>query len=167
MWRRLLLAVLLALLGTGLPSIGHAASSLDELKHVRAIFVTVDDNVRNGCLPNPRSLKTEAELVLRTAKISIVDKMPDKMENSGVFELAIKVLGGLITTSGNICMIASDFQLWSIVTAQSDGRAVFIEAFTSNNIMSRFKYATQTGVREAVNETVSDLANTILKKRRQ
>ena len=69
---RRLIPMIALVVGLAAPAWGQNFND-DELALVRGLGVTVQDEVKDGCLPKPEVLKTAAELVFRSAGIVVVD----------------------------------------------------------------------------------------------
>jgi hypothetical protein len=129
-----------------------------ELRLVRDIYVFLEDGVSDGCLSNPNALKVEAELVLRRS--GIVLSNPTETEHHG---LEIRPLGYELGTGA--CVVRLDVSLRRTSRAP-EGHPVIIDAYKNGELLSSdTKPGMQEGLRAAVSEIVSDLANEILKAR--
>lgn len=147
------------------------AAGPDQLSKVNEIFVSVDDGVEDGCLPSPKLLKAEAELMLQRSGFGNfrsgfrLSGSPDH----GRHELLITAVGGkLRPLTGHphdgACVASLRIRI---------GRFGLLEDGTSAYILSRqvlthysgAKAGFQTQLREYVNEMVAGLAGEILKAR--
>ena len=129
----------------------------DQLRKVKEISIVVQDNVKHGCLPSPKTLKVEAELVLRRSGIAV----RERLAFNGEHLLFITVSGA---ADGLTCVGRLDVELlrneklddgtWGNVIAAKAG-------YTTATDKSDF----QDNFRSNVNEATTGLANQILKAR--
>ena len=160
MKRLLPAAAILALLI--LPQVAQAQTN--QLAKVNEIHVTVNDGIKDGCLPSPNILKVEAELVLRRSGIRVSDELGDS-----VHQLEITTNGKELTIGGGRapsgeCVAAVSFQLgrWELL---ANGTAGFIQADNFLNSYYGPKGSFQNEIRVNINEMATILANEILKAR--
>lgn len=135
------------------------ADYLDEsqLRKVSAVFVSVNDGVINGCLPEPNSLKVEAELILRRSGIKVVEADEGHPHN-----LVITGAGGGIQT--RLCAVTLEVAL-SRFEDLKDGSAGLVISSYARRLPFDRKPGFQMKLREVVIEQASRIANAILKAR--
>lgn len=131
--------------------------SESQLAKVREVHVFVADDVDDGCLPHPNTLKIEAELVLRRSGIKTT-------ENKYVGHTYSIVPVGFAIKGG--CAAGLSFQLYKFATLV-DGTSGLVEASSNSFVMVGPKSGFQQQLREAVSENITALANQILKARGQ
>lgn len=137
---------------------GHIGKS--ELALVEIIHVNVLDEVIGGCLPNSKALEAEAGLILRRSDIAVSDRPLSLGPN-----LIISAVGYALQ-NGEGCVVALYIEL-STVRFMPQGHAGLVVSFDAADLFSGPKHAMQALLREAVSENVTELANQILKARRQ
>ena len=128
---------------------------------VRAVSVSVEDGVRDGCLSNPNALKVEAELIFRRSGISLSE--------SAHYYLVIVIFGGAQKTASGqdkgTCVATLTLELWRFAEVP-EGHAALITAYRMSFLwVGQPKSGMQENLRTKVSEFVSDLANEILKAR--
>lgn len=156
MIRFLVLFVVLVVLTT--PAVGQDS----QIGKVKAVRVFVNDQIKDGCLPQPNILQVEAELVLRQAGITVV-------ETDDVYphQLNIAVVGQEITVGEKpmgSCVAAFDYRLTRHEQLR-DGSVGRVTAFARIGYALGPKDVLQQKLRENVNATGSALSNEILKAR--
>ena len=135
------------------------ASVLEEemLKDAGDLYVYVDDQVKDGCLPSPDTLRTKAELILRSAGIQIIS------EFSGGSYLRLFALGG---SRGSLqCAGLLDVSLFQPVQTRYGPK--FVETYWGAVVTTSPPAEFQRDKLQALDQFVSDLANEILKARQQ
>ena len=132
--------------------------SEDQLPYVEEVVVSVADDVRDGCLPQPTTLKTEAELILRRSGIKVLDE-----ETPRSHKLLINPIGQL-TSNGISCFGGQMIQIfrWEKLF---NGTAGLVLSSNRTTTLVGPKSGFGQYLREDVNEAVSELANEILKAR--
>lgn len=130
---------------------------VDQLPKVSAVYVSVSDNVKGGCLPQPNALKVEAELILRRSGIKVVD-----LHAAGRHRLDINTIG--FADSKYRCVVSFAFELYRFETLSDKSLGLILSASTSG-VLANSKSKTQQALRETVNQYTTKLANEILKAR--
>lgn len=137
----------------------------DELGLVKSVLVVVEDNTKDGCLPQPNALKTEAELILRRSGIAVVEQ---RTGTYGEYTLVITPFGFETysrSEQGLGCTVNLGVELWRVGKAP-EGHGVVMEAYVIGGILvGGDGEAMADRLRTATNEFVTDLANEILKSR--
>ncbi len=128
--KHLVLAIALAAFSTSAFAEGSYQNE-DELRLVRAVSVWVNDQVKDGCLPNPNALKIEAELILRRSGISVSEgPKPDNYRlviDSKGFESRLDGRGS------GACTVNLDLKLGRIAKV-AEGHLAFVIAY-DNGVM--------------------------------
>ena len=165
MKRLLPAAAILALLI--LPQAARGQAQLfdeDQLAKVVDIEIFVEYDAQDDCLPSPRLLEVEAELVLRRLGITVVDR-----ESYVAHKLLIKVAGEQINTRRCAASIVAQLvRLDTLDTGTVDGvkESGFVLAYQSLlGIQSGPKPGFHHQLRNSVNDIVTELALEILKAR--
>ena len=131
-----------------------------QLARVERIHLLLEDGVKDGCLPRPDVLKTEAELILRRSGIQV-----EAGRDSHTLQLT--PTGFQMKTRGQpleACAASLSVELWRFETL-SDQSFGLVQASTSTYLFVGPKETFQDELRRIVNEHVSELANEILKAR--
>ena len=128
-----------------------------QLAKVEMISVSIDDKVKNGCLPSPNVLKVEAELILRRSGITVTD-------DGNAYKLLIgpfgDTFGDLSICVGNIDIILGRRER---LTDETSGFVIAASLDWSTVVWPKTDFQNQ--LRKAVNQQVNALANEILKAR--
>ncbi len=131
---------------------------VDELRLVRAVSVTIRDQVKDGCLSSPNALKVEAELILRRSGISITDR-----KSLSDYQLGVVPFGAELKPPRGTCAVVLRVHLWRFARAP-EGHSALIIAYENGTLLSGYtKSEMQENLRASVSKFVSDLANEILK----
>jgi len=137
--------------------------NVDELRLVQSISVRVVDQVKNGCLQNPKALRAEAELILQQSGIKIAAE-PSEQDH----RLLIAAAGGevkLPDSQVDFCMTTVDVNVARFIRAP-EGHLVAVWAYKLGALVGgASKPKSQENLRAAVSQIVSDLANEIRKAR--
>ena len=161
--KRVALIIALAAFSTSAIAEGSYQDA-NELRLVRAVSVYVEDLVSDGCLSNPNALKVEAELILRRSGISVTatDVGPHH------YQLGIMPVGSERKLEGGqslgSCSVTMHLEMWRFAKVP-EGHEALITAYEADVILIGNKAGMQERLRTEVSETVSDLANEILKAR--
>ncbi len=141
----------------------HPASadylSKDQLPKVGAIRVVLEDNVKDGCLPQPDLLKVEAELILRRSGIKVVEKPKGRPHT-----LVIEVNG--FADSKYTCVGSYLLALGRLESLADKTPGIIISALLSY-IAATHKNRFQQYLRENINQLTTTLSNEILKGRQR
>lgn len=148
---------LAALVLSNVPALAQGYFSSDQLPKVKAVFVLVEDGVSGGCLPSANVLKVEAELVLRRSGIAVLDTQTGNPHVLDITTNGFAIRGG--------CTGKLDIALWRFERLV-DGTSGLVEAASVGGIVADANDKFQQHLREVVNESVSRIANEILKARR-
>lgn len=132
----------------------------NELRLVSGISVLLSDEVKRGCLKNPNALKVEAELVLRRSGISVADSAPYYLV---IAPLGWEMMRGEQPTGE--CVVTMRLQLVRYEKVFQGHSAIILVYDKSYLLTGHSKSEMQERLRAQVSETVSDLANEILKAR--
>lgn len=129
------------------------------LAKVVAINVIVEDLVKDGCLPRPDALKSEAELILRRSGIQVLDDAQRDRET-----LVLSPLGNVLSGGSDICVVTLEVNLvrYEYLSDESSG---LVMRFASTGLNWGPKAGSQERLRTVVNKIVTDLTNEILKAR--
>ncbi len=128
---------------------------------MRYIRVSIQDEVEDGCLSNPNTLKVEAELILRKSGFTVEDTPRQ-------YELRILAQGWETKLSGGqatgTCMatLNVDLERFALVP---EGHVAKTVAYHHGGLLFVVKAKMQAQLRTWVSQIVSDLANEILKAR--
>ena len=127
-----------------------------QLAKVAEIKVAVADHAKDGCLPRPGILKTEAELILRRSGLQVDD---DALRDT----LLLTPLGSEIPSTG-ACAVTLEIKLakYELLSDESYG---LVLSFARTSLHWGPKAGLQEQLRTAVNQLVTELANEILKAR--
>jgi hypothetical protein len=134
--------------------------SPNELNLVRKVFVSIDDQVTDGCLPNPGALKVEAELIFRRSGITVLDEPEFAPPND--YALDLFALGW---AHGQQCMAMLTLALYRWMRMESGKYYARVHAYDDSILLSGPKHGMQDQLRAQVSTAISDLANEILKAR--
>ena len=132
----------------------------DQLSKVEKIFVVVEDDVIDGCLPSPKVLKVEAELILRRSGITVTDEGSDHP----AYTLEITP-NGFTPSSALNCTANIEVQLFRFEDLSDKTLALVVAEHASIFIGPKSGFQNQ--LRTFVNQAVTTLANEILKARGQ
>lgn len=152
---RFALVLGVALIATTPASAQYA--SKNQLANVTAVNVFVGDDVKDGCLPQPNALKTEAELILRRSGIKIAE------DSLTIHTLSISIVGFAINGG---CSASVGTQLYKFEHL-ANGTSGLVEAYSFSGILAGSKSGFQQQLRTDINQRVTSLANEILKARGQ
>ncbi len=130
----------------------------DQLGKVIEVQVVIDGEVKDDCLPQPASLKTEAELVMRRSGIKVVDK-----ETLESHTLEVNFTGRQLA-EGATCLAYLRLEIWRFEDID-DGTTGLVLASTDAVLLTGPKAGFQLQLREQVNGKATALANEILKAR--
>ena len=153
-------ALIVALLAVSVLPVSYARAQYfteeEQLAKVVEIKVAVADHVKDGCLPRPGILKSEAELILRRSGFQVDD---DAVRDT----LLLAPLGSKIPSSGN-CAVALEINMvrYELLSDESYG---LVLSFARTSLHWGPKAGLQEQLRSAVNQLVTELANEILKAR--
>jgi hypothetical protein len=137
----------------------------NEIGLLQQVYVTVYDEVTDGCLPQPDALKAEAELVLRRSGISMFDGEPGQFRAiNGKYALDISVVGFGSITRDETCAFRLDLDLYRYAVVP-EGHLALIWAYRSAGVGSFRKTEMQEQLRSATSGATADLASAILKAR--
>ena len=150
---RRLLPTLAILLAFANPAAAQFVDN-EQLLKVKALEVKVADNVIDGCLSEPNSVKIEAEVVLRRSGIRVTDT--DRSHYLYITALGYEISGG--------CAVSWGIEVW-IGEPLQDGTVGLVKAYDYGGMLTGHKSSLQQRLRAQVNETVTHLANEILKAR--
>jgi hypothetical protein len=135
----------------------------DELRLVQTMSVRVIDQVKNGCLQNPKELKAEAERILQQSGINISSE-PSEQDH----RILIAAAGGevkLPNSQVEFCMTTVDVNVARFIRAP-EGHLVAVWAYKLGALVGgASKPKSQENLRAAVSQIVGDLANEIQKAR--
>jgi len=130
----------------------------NQLRKVKAVEVLVVDGVRDGCLPRPGILKTEAELILRRSGIKVeAGSNPHKIQ---IIVTGFELERG--ETPIGSCVAKLGVEVWRFESLL-DGTIGMVTASTGSSLLDGDKDTFQNQLRNMVNEKVTELANEILK----
>jgi hypothetical protein len=154
----LILNSLIALVFLATPAIGQ---NIGQLGKVTAINVVVNDGVKDGCLPRPHTLRNDAELILRRSGITVVesgDVSTIPKHTLRIDAVGFAIIGGCTTS---LTILLSRYE------KLDDGSVGEVYAARTSSIFAGPHDRMTLQLREAVNETVSNLADKILKARQK
>lgn len=161
MWRRALIVVFLAFSNPAFAG-GYYIDG-DELRLVRDVSVNMSDQVQDGCLPNPRALQVEAELILRRSGIGVSEYRPYEAT------LSIAAFGWEMTyrdgEGTGLCVVYLGIDV-SRLALLSAGHLGLVLAYERRQLFAGAgKSEMEAHLLSEVSQIVSDLANEILKAR--
>ena len=134
----------------------------DQLPKVKGIWVFTEDNVVDGCLPSPGVLTTEAELILRRSGIRVKRNLNFHILAIGATGFELQQVG--TGRGAGACAASLVLKLYNIEELL-DGSIGQVTAGSRSGIYVGPKDSFQNYLREKVNESVTELANEILKAR--
>jgi len=146
------------------PAAAQGSPPQSQFAKVKSIQVTVADKVADGCLPQPNTLKVEAELILRRSGIAVVetgDGFPHRLRIAAV---GAEIKQGGTRTGG--CAGGYVHELFRHEYL-SDGSIGLTQAVSVLGYAIKQKSDFQEQLRKAVNENVTMFANEILKARQK
>ncbi len=152
----LIVALLMVLVRPASDARAQYFTEEEQLAKVVAIKVAVADHVKDGCLPRPGILKSEAELILRRSGFQVDD---DAVRDT----LLLAPLGSKIPSTGD-CAVALEINMvrYELLSDESYG---LVLSFARTSLHWGPKAGLQEQLRSAVNQLVTELANEILKAR--
>lgn len=162
---KLLLPALAILVLLILPQAAQAQSA-NQFAKVSEVFVNVDDDVSDGCLPSPNVLKVEAELILHRSGVRVFD------DNDG-FRHVLKIfINGFELTVGPDHPLTGDCTAAVFINLArwerlEDGAFGEISVIGILNSYFGPKHQFQKQLRDGINEMVTHIADKILKARGQ
>ena len=163
--KKIATALVIALLAILVMPVSHVRAqdyNASQLEKVKAVEVSVIDGVKDGCLPNPRVLKTEAELILRRSGIEVEAGLTSHTLQISATGFELK--RGSTRTPVGTCVAALEVMVfrWEGLFDQSAGTVI---ASSYTNVLVGDKETFQNDLRNSVNEEVTAVANEILKAR--
>jgi hypothetical protein len=152
----LIVALLMVLVRPASDARAQYFTEEEQLAKVVEIKVAVADHVKDGCLPRPGILKSEAELILRRSGFQVDD---DAVRDT----LLLAPLGSEIPSTGN-CVVALEINMvrYELLSDESYG---LVLSFARTSLHWGPKAGLQEQLRNAVNQLVTELANEIFKAR--
>jgi hypothetical protein len=126
-------------------------------KPVRQVYVTVNDQVSDGCLPNPKILGNKAELILRQSGIQVASEFPAS-------KLLITALGYEMPLGD--CAVSLAIELEQHL-GPPESIPLQLLIFQDFYLTTGSKGLVQGRLVEYVDSSVTDLANEILEARQQ
>jgi len=129
----------------------------DILRDLRELYVDIIDEVKDGCLPSPKALRSKIELILRSSRIAVTS------EYSGGSVLRVLALGS--ERGSQTCAGVLDVGLQQPVETRYGMK--FVETYWHIIVYTGPKAGFQSHLVEKVDDIVTELANEILKARQQ
>ncbi len=143
-----------------LPQAAQAQRFVDQsqIRKVDEIIVFINDGVTDGCLPQPNTLRVEAEQILRRFGITVTKFSPSEKAHL----LSIIIDGQAFRTDS--CVGVITFKLSRGETLNDKTRGT-VSAYEDGRYMVFLKSTFQERLRSAVNVMVTGLADEILRAR--
>lgn len=149
-------------LAISLPAAASSFTVEPELARVQSLTVSVQDNVRDGCLPDPDALKTEAELVLRQSDLKVLDESDAAADPESKYSVFLTALG--YKTPQGLCIVSFSAEVWRF-SFLKEGHGAPVVAFQWGTLLSGPTGDMQSRLREQAHIAASEIANEILKAR--
>ena len=161
------LALIVALVAFSVSAFAEGVyQSVDELRLLQSISISVNDQVVDGCLRNPNALRSEAKTILQQSGIKVTDN-PSEQGHRLVIAAAgqgIKLPGA---QDAGLCVVRVDVDVARIIPAP-EGHLAAAWAYKKGALVGGdSKTKSQENIKAAVSKLVSDLAKEASKARGQ
>jgi hypothetical protein len=160
------LAVFVTLLATAGTGFAKGVYQNDnELRLIQSVTVEMNDDTSDGCLQQPETLKTEAELIFRRSGITVNGEPTYAQGEYYLFLSAFGHEAHSVSNQSLGCVVTLGIELYRLARVP-EGYTAYIEAY-----MARFIFFGGHGIemenklRIGTNQGVTDLANEVLKVR--